>query len=281
MTVLFYANAAPDLNTQKFSDLLRMVGAHDADVLYVHSGMAFGIPNPQLKRAELLGQLYAALRDLKVKTLCMPTYTFSFCNGEIFDVAHSPSRMGALSEFVRKQPGVTRSVDPLMSTIAIGEDLSIVNDIGHESCGRDSTFDLLSHKTGVKFLFLGVRPGDCFTYMHYLEWREKVPYRYDRPFTGTIRANGQEYQDTYYLFTRYQGVIPGRGSYEYEQQLILLGSMKKAQAGSGNLYCVSAEDATALYCKLLQNDANYFLNSAYDVANRDTHYDPPRPVVAM
>lgn len=77
----------------------------------------FGTPNPNLKRKELLGEIYETLLTLKVSTICMPTFTFSFCNGKDYDPRHSGSKMGALNEYFRKQDGVIRSVDPLMSVL--------------------------------------------------------------------------------------------------------------------------------------------------------------------
>src|SRR5215831_13301984 len=99
---------------------LKSVSAHDCDVLYIHTGLSFGLPNPALKRTELLEAIYQTFRSLGVATLCLPTYTFSFCNGHDYDVTSSKSRMGALNEFIRQKPEAIRSVDPLMSSTLVG-----------------------------------------------------------------------------------------------------------------------------------------------------------------
>ena len=71
------------ITTSDLRRLLDRVRAYDARVLFIHTGMTFGPPNPELRRSVLLAHLLEILRDLHVPTLCLPTFTFSFCNGEI------------------------------------------------------------------------------------------------------------------------------------------------------------------------------------------------------
>ena len=181
---LFLDKTGKWVTTNSLYDALKQLEADKCDILYIHSSLTFGVPNPKLKKSQLLGSILEVIKTLGVKTICMPTFTFSFCNGNDFDPAKSPSKMGALNEFFRKQEGVLRSVDPLMSTALLGEDKDLVTGIGHSSCGANSTFDKLHHRDRVKFLFLGPKIGDCMTYMHYLEWLYGVDYRYERVFRG-------------------------------------------------------------------------------------------------
>jgi aminoglycoside 3-N-acetyltransferase len=242
---------------------LDSVQAHDCQVLYMHTGLSFGLPNSELSRAELLDAIYHAIRGLGVPTLCVPTFTFSFCNREDYDSARSKSRMGALNEFIRRRPEAIRSVDPLMSVAVVGEDRDLAGNLGHESIGLNSTFDKLSRRQGVKFLFLGVRLGDCFTYMHYLEWVAGVPYRYNREFTGKITHAGRTYEDTYQLFVRYHNVKPNAASYTYEQLLAERGLLRVAALGDSSIRCIAEPEARALYLELLSRDPNYFIEHPF------------------
>ena len=176
-------------NWVKAGDLLNKLekaGAHDCSILYMHTALSFGIPNPELSKTDLLNALFEIISELKVPTLIVPTFTFSFCSGLDFDVTNTKSKMGVLNEFIRKQSDAIRSVDPLMSVSLIGADKDLAQGIGHVSIGKDSTFDKLHNRKGVKFLFFGTRLGDCFTYMHYIEAFVNSHYRYNRDFTGTI-----------------------------------------------------------------------------------------------
>ena len=58
---------------------LEEVKAHDSEVLYIHTELNFGYPNLQISKKYLLNTLLEVLDELKVPTIIMPTYTFSFC----------------------------------------------------------------------------------------------------------------------------------------------------------------------------------------------------------
>ena len=258
---------------------LRETGAHDCDVLFMHSGMNFGLP--AVGRKDLLAGLWEAVSSLGVKTLCVPTFTFSFPNNEVYDVEATPSRMGVFGEYVRKLPGAVRSRDPLMSVALMGEAKELVTTVGNESCGKDSTFHKLSQRYGVKFAFLGVRAGDCFTYMHHLEWQAKVPYRYDREFRGKIRSGGVESDASAILNVRYKGVVPDDGSYRFEDIMLDRGVMKNAVFGDGTVRCVAEKEATPIYLDLLKQDPNFFLTEPFNPATKDDTFEVNGVMVAM
>jgi aminoglycoside 3-N-acetyltransferase len=241
---------------------LEAVGAHDCRILYIHSDLSFGIPNPSMGRTELLTNLFDAVSALGVPTLCVPTFTFSFCNGEDFDVRRSRSRMGAFNEYFRKRDDAVRSVDPLMSSAMVGVDRDVVENLGHHSIGAGSTFDKLHHKSGVKFLFLGVSPSKCFTYTHYVEERERVPYRYDRAFTGLITDGDRTYQDTYELFVRYGNVFPSTDrkleNYLVDRELIRRGSF-----GDGEISCIDEPTSYAVIAAHLRENVDCYLSAPH------------------
>jgi aminoglycoside 3-N-acetyltransferase len=245
---------------------LEKVGADKANILYIHTGISFGMPNPEIPKNEILQILLDTILELRVPTICVPTFTFSFCNGRAFDITNSKSKMGALNEYIRKQPAAIRSIDPLMSVALLGGDKDLATGIGHFSIGKDSTFDKLHDRKGVKFLFFGTQIGDCFTYMHYMEYALKVSYRYDRIFSGEITTPSGTYNDNYTLFVRYSNIIPGDGSYIYGDLLINSGKAKKELCGDNSIISVEEPAAFEIYAGLLKKDPSYFLapSSIYD-----------------
>lgn len=241
-------------------DTLLQLGADQCDILYIHSSISFGCPNPQLRKSEILSAILDVIKSLGVKTICMPTFTFSFCNGKDYNPETSASKMGLLNEFFRKQEGVIRSNDPLMSVAVLGEDTDLATEIGHCSCGANSTFDKLHHRDNVKFLFLGAKIGDCMTFMHYLEWLYSVDYRYDRTFVGNVTVNGVTTREEYDLFCRYNSVIPNSNSYIYEQQMYNQGQAKIATLGDGTISIVDAKVAAEAYKACFEKDPYYFVD---------------------
>ena len=88
--------------------------------------------------------------------------------------------MGALSEYIRKQDGRYRTLDPLLSLSVPEKMKDKFSSVSDHSLGKGSGLDILHSLNSVKFLFLGAKQGECFTYVHYVEKMLEVPYRYDQ-----------------------------------------------------------------------------------------------------
>lgn len=278
---LFLAKDGKWVTNKTMIETLLSLGADKCDTLYIHTSLSFGQPNPQLKKSAMLGELLNVIKTLGVKTICMPTFTFSFCNGLNYNPATSASRMGVLNEFFRKQEGVIRSVDPLMSVALLGEDKDLVTDIGHVSCGENSTFDKLRHRDNVKFLFLGPKIGDCLTYMHYMEWLYSVDYRYNRIFRGNMIIGDKTSVEEYALFVRYKSVLPNTASYDYEQKMYDNGTAFITPCGDGTISIVDEKSASVEYKKCLDENPYYFVDFENGVFVKDKTFKLDHEMVAM
>ncbi|ROT12200.1 AAC(3) family N-acetyltransferase [uncultured Muribaculum sp.] len=268
MTNLFKTEDGNWISDVQIRESLMDMGAHDCDVLYIHSALNFGLPNMEIKNGQLLKCLLDTIELLNVPTVVMPTFTFSFCNGKSYDPLTSKSRMGALNEFFRKQDGVIRSNDPLMSVALKGKDTYLATNVGTHSISDGSTFDMIHHKSGVKFLFIGPRIGDCLTYMHYLEWLFDVDYRYIRHFIGEIIDNGTSKTIDQDLFVRYNGVFANDASYKYEDWMVEEKAAKRIKLGNGFLSIVGEKDATNYYKKCLEIDPHYFIEIKNNIKDK-------------
>tara|TARA_A100001011_G_scaffold344017_1_gene378767 strand:- start:6468 stop:7325 length:858 start_codon:yes stop_codon:yes gene_type:complete len=270
-----------EINAETILEILRNFNSDQCDVLYIHSGMQFGMPNLELSRSELLDSLANILYKLNVQTLIMPSYTFSFCNDEVFDIALTRSSMGALNEHLRIKHNWNRSHDPLMSNILFGDKQELIKDIGKNSIGERSTFDLLA-KSGlkVKFLFLGPRVHDCFTYMHYLEAMEKVPYRYNYDFEGVVVDGEHQYVDKYSLFIRDEGVEAGGGAKIYENIMIERKLAKYKVLGGGAITVLDIESAQNMYIELLRESPNFYIEEVFNTPFRSKTFKK-RKMVAL
>ena len=267
---LFKCTDGTWINTSHLLSLLERVKAQDAKVLYMHTGLTFGLPTSRLGRQELLGYLYEMVASLGVPTLLVPTFTFSFCNVESYSVQASRCKMGALNEYIRKLPNAIRSVDPLMSSALIGEDHDLVQNIGKHSIGVNSTFDKL-HQRGsvVKFLFFGTTVSECFTYTHYVEERLAVPYRYNRDFTGNITDGDRTSEDTYTLFVRYKGVVP-TSSGMLEKDLLHRRLLRKVDCGASSISCLDEADGYQTIAEHLRENVGCYLDA--DPGDRNTEF---------
>lgn len=271
MKTVLFRSPSGDVSAPNLVETLRSIGAADCDVLYIHTDMTFGLP--ALKRGQLLEEMVGVLDSLKVGTLVFPTFTFSFCNNEPFDVQKSHTAMGAINEYVRKSGRGTRSADPLLSVYVLGDKLNLVDNLSEYSIGVGSNYDRL-HACGkeVKFLFLGADMRDCFTYTHYMEAIVGVPYRYNREFTGTIVDNGQEKFAHAFLYSSYANcrLNPVPVVHDTMQKR---GQLRKAVIGTGNICCFSEKDAFVSISDLLSENPLFLTDGTFDDAIKDTSYN--------
>ncbi len=257
---------------KKIIDKLKSIGASDCDMLFIHSDISFGLPIKGMKRNEYLNALYQCLLQLGVPTLVFPTFTYSFCNNEVYDVLNSKTSMGALNEFARQQKDAVRSVDPLLSMVAIGENNHVFEgNLGHHSLGIDGGFGRIHRTNNVKFLFFGADFGKCFTYVHFVEKVLDVPYRFDMKFSGKIiDKNRNSIDDIHYIHTACGGVLPADFPY-FEDELKAKGYLKVAKLGNLNAACVSEKDAYREIAVHIKDDINYFLQKPF--SKEDLSYE--------
>lgn len=134
-------------------------------------------------------------------TLVVPTFTYSFPRKQVFDPFGSPSAMGVFAEWVRCHPDSIRSEDPCYSVAAIGRNASsLVKNIPQNSFGTDSFFDRFYRSQG-KVLNFNFDAGS--TFIHYVERKLGVQYRFDKTFNGMILKNGATHPADSTIWVRY------------------------------------------------------------------------------
>jgi aminoglycoside 3-N-acetyltransferase len=187
-----------EVTKQQVVEALKAVGVLPGDGLLVHSALQFlGRP------VGGVGMYFEALCEaVAFGTLAVPTFNFTFADGEAYDPQSTPSMgMGMLSEYIRLQPAALRTPHPMQSLAVIGAHAA-------DLAGRDtpSAFDPGSAfermlELGFKILLLGA-DIDAVSMLHYSEQRYSVPYRYWKEFTGQMRAPSGWEERTYRMYAR-------------------------------------------------------------------------------
>lgn len=136
-------------------------------------------------------------------TLLLPLFNFDFPASKCFDLRHTPSQMGALTEIARLRADSIRTGHPIYSFAALGHSKEQFSSIDNKSgYGADSPFGLL-HRLDGKIASLDLDDQSCMTFYHYVEESNNVNYRYFKNFIGTYTdENGIETEKTYKLFVR-------------------------------------------------------------------------------
>lgn len=99
-------------------------------------------------------------------------------SGDVFDVRHSPSRVGQLTEAFRQRPGVARSLHPTNPVCARGPDAeALLRDHDHSPTpyGNETPFGRLAEAGHGHLLLLGV---PVLSLMHHVQERVDFPNLY-------------------------------------------------------------------------------------------------------
>ncbi|MDP2710641.1 MAG: AAC(3) family N-acetyltransferase [Solirubrobacteraceae bacterium] len=167
------------------------LGIEADDTLFVHAGMQHALRLEGRTRAEKLDTMVRGLRDCVARgVLILPAFSYSFCEGEPFDVRATPSRVGLLTEHFRRQEGVRRTADPIFSCAVLGDLPAAVARELYAVADKDcfGPLSVFAHLVDVraKLLFVGVGFEAC-TLVHHAEQSAGVPYRYLKDFRGEVR----------------------------------------------------------------------------------------------
>jgi aminoglycoside 3-N-acetyltransferase len=225
-------------------DALAACGVETGDVLFLHSDAILTAQFPPLAPEERYDMLIDTIlaRLGAAGTLVMPTFTYSFTRSEPFDVDRSPSTVGAITEHFRKRPKVLRSSNPMFSVAAFGRFAHVfATSRANECFGRDTAFAKL-HQVNGKILCAGCS-FDRTTFVHYVEERRAVDYRYFKKFKGSlIQADGKRRQITCRYFVRDLERDTATDLSRLRTRLADTGKLSVSSVGRVGMACVSAHD---------------------------------------
>jgi aminoglycoside 3-N-acetyltransferase len=172
---------------------LRKLGLKAGDIVMVHSSLS-SIGRVEDGAPTVIKALLEVLTP--AGTLLMPTFGWS----RPFDLANSPSNLGAITETFRTMPGVVRSLHPTHSVSATGaraEEMIRDHITSPTAAGRGTPYGRLI-ELGGKILLIGV-DNDRNTTMHTLEEYVEAPYLSDRE-AAYLDENGREQTKKMRLF---------------------------------------------------------------------------------
>ena len=188
------------LTFEQLVEGFRSLGVQEGDTLLVHSSYK--------SLGEVEGGPSTVIRALETAlgpggTLIMPTFNFDFNKGEPWDVRTTPSKMGILTEFVRKDPRARRVFHPFYSFAVLGEHAEMLGNLRYKSAyERNSVFGKLRDLDG-KIMVIGLSYNDSMTFFHHIEQMEGVDYRFLKQFTGEVTdEHGNTYTDTFEMLVR-------------------------------------------------------------------------------
>jgi aminoglycoside 3-N-acetyltransferase len=244
-------------------DKLKKVGIQKDDSIFVHSNIGFF---GRLEDADNSQEYCKILKDaifdvIKEKgTLIVPTFSLSFCNNQIFDKDLTKSfECGIFSEFIRQNKNSKRSDDANFSVCAIGGKADyFTKEVSKYSFGTNSFWDRLWQKNG-KICRFNLSP-DYNTFIHFVERKLNVPYRYDKEFRGISIVNSKKMEKKYYHFVyelENKKLIPDLIKLEKKCENLKLS--KSEILGKGQIVVVSTKDVYDMIKEEIKKDPNFLV----------------------
>lgn len=191
-----------DYTKKDVVDALARLGFEKGDVLLMHSDIArTGLPEgfDRSDRDYLPRFIYEAIREVigAEGTLVAPTFSYSFCNREIFDPDKTPGKVGEFGNWLRRQPGAMRNEDPNFSFCALGPKAGdVFHDLSNNSFDLERSVLANLKRLDACLLSWGLKASH-FTCGHFGELHSYSPNRYKKLFAGLIKKGDSLRKETW------------------------------------------------------------------------------------
>jgi len=181
----------------------------------------------------------------KTGTLLIPTYNWDFCRGIEFNINTNRPQTGSLGIAALKRSDFERTKHPIYSFAVSGDQKEYYTSLNNKSAfGEGSPFEVM-YKNKARMLLIDLPLQRSFTFVHYVEEKMNVPYRFLKEFYGDyINAKGERRKNACYaMFVRKldEGVVTTLD--ELETRLLEKNKMKQEFIGNISFLFLKLRDA--------------------------------------
>lgn len=231
------------------------------DILFVHSSLS--------KCGLIEGGAATVIETLRklCDTLVLPTHSYCYPSdpaglGSVFDARHTPSSVGAISDWFWRQPGVVRSLHPSHSLAALGRDAAALC-AGHEECatpcGEDTPYEKLLDRDAAVLMFGCTL--NTYTLFHTSEALFGCAYLYC-PLPVAMQLRDTHGQVRQMKMKRQDMTVPRRFA-EMRAELEEAGLLRSRPLGSGELLCLpNAKSVHAYVMQKFAIDPDYLVKKS-------------------
>tara|TARA_X000001036_G_C20676780_1_gene804483 strand:- start:5 stop:751 length:747 start_codon:yes stop_codon:yes gene_type:complete len=190
------------LTKKNINEVIKNSGIKKGDNIFCHSDLS-KLKKLDFEYALLLESIYNSLMKVigKNGTLVVPTFTYSFCNKEIFDVKNFITPCGSFSNYVKNIKNSKIYADPNVSVAIVGKNKRYFSkNPTINSYDLNSFFDRFFKKGGK---ICNINLDITSTFIHYFERKLGVKYRFDKVFNGKIKFKNKLIKKKSIIFVRY------------------------------------------------------------------------------
>ena len=241
---------------KKFVD----IGICKGDSIFLTTSLgSLGVPRTNSKNYLLSSSrwIFNVLREIIGKTgnIFVPTYSYTFTKkNKNFNTKTTKADTGYFPNFFLKQKKVIRSCDPMMSVAGYGPDAkTILLKISNNSFGRNCVFERLLKLKQLKCFSVGLG-YNWIPFLHYLDWINKVPFRFDKKIFGYIKKNKNEKKLIWVFFARLLRKETISNGYRIGRIALQKKLYKKSQIGKSMMYIIDYRQFFNFSKKITKNN---------------------------
>ena len=242
---------------------LKKLDVKEGDNLFIHSNIGlFGF----LKEAKNENDYYQLFKQAIFEvigdngTMVNPTFSYTFCKGEDYNPAETPSDCGVLSNLALKDQDAIRSDDANFSITAVGKNAEYFTaNPTKYSFGEGSFWERFLKEKG-KFLFFNLYWAFP-TFNHYVERHIKVPYRYDKPFKGKVIKDGKATDKVFYHYVNDLKKNNKVDVKKFTDKAYEKGYVKSVDLCRGQMSIISSTEAVKLIMDEIKIDPSFLVDN--------------------
>jgi aminoglycoside 3-N-acetyltransferase len=239
---------------------LKKVGVKKNDIILCHSDVQkFGVPKCGLNKTKIVKMFFRSFFKILGDngTLVFPTFTYSFCHNEIYNPKKNCSLCGFISNNIKVIKKFKIYPDPNLSFVIYGKHKNYLSTlVDKNSYGKNSLFAKFFDLKG-KICNLNLNAGS--TFLHFLERKLNVNYRFDKKFKGKIIKNGKAIKDKFTIFSLYKNIKKESNFEKFTQYAIKKNYYKQSNLGRGKIGLINSVNCYKILEEKIKNDKNFLL----------------------
>lgn len=209
------------------------------------------------------------------RPLLIPTFNYDYCRTRRFDPQMDDAQVGAFGRYCAARFPSARTGTPVFNFCIFNNDGFSLAPVANPF-GASSVFAEFHRRNGA-IIFLGVGMI-ANTFIHYVEERLEIGYRYDKPFPGVVQWDGAPVAVDFHFRVRPRAA----GAVEYgllgEDDMERAGLLRRVPAGLSSAMMVRAEDYMTVVGGAMREDELHVLTPNARAITKSLYDQHGRPL---
>ncbi len=230
------------MTANSLTKTLQALKLNSHDIICMHGNLAISSQVDARRGCDKVLTFFNELkRYFSQGAIFSPSFTYSVLSGSIFDVNNTESETGQFSEYFRKHFAISRTSHPVFSFSGVGKFADCFDSYNSLDCfGENSIFDGF-FEADIKLVFFGCSFNSA-TFVHYVEQREKVKYRYFKYYNCQSYERSRQITKKVRYFVRKLSMVRSADLDILKKSLLEKGLMREENFGRLRVFTVLCSD---------------------------------------